>query len=55
MRKNISKPLIWLSVMLVILFVCMIFADLIQRDFNKVEVSEFYFDAGNGDTDIQTV
>ncbi|MDD2261166.1 MAG: acetylxylan esterase [Clostridia bacterium] len=49
MRKNISKPLIWLSVMLVILFVCMIFADLIQRDFNKVEVSEFYFDAGNGE------
>jgi len=27
----------------------MIFADLIQRDFNKVEVSEFYFDAGNGE------
>ena len=49
MSKNISKPLIWLSVMLVILFVCMIFADLIQRDFNKVEVAEFYFDAGNGE------
>lgn len=49
MRKNVIKPFIWLSVLLVILFVCMIFADLIQRDFNKVEVSEFYFDAGNGE------
>src|SRR5574344_732744 len=49
MRKNISKPLIWLSVMLVILFVCMIFSDLIQRDFNNVEVTEFYGDAGNGE------
>lgn len=49
MGKNISKPLICLAVLLVILFACMFFADLIQRDFNKVEISEFYFDAGNGE------
>lgn len=49
MKKNISRPLIWLSVLIVILFVCMIFADLIQKNFNNVEVSEFYFDAGDGE------
>lgn len=49
MNKKIIKPLLWLSAFLIVLFTCMIFADLIQKDFNNVEVSEFYFDAGDGE------
>lgn len=49
MKSNTNKSVVWLSIFLVAVFVCMIFANLIQTDFGQVEVSTFYLYADDGE------
>ena len=55
MQKKNKTACLWLAICLVITLICMIFANLIQTDFGKVEVVTAAFEVGRGNDEPYTI